>query len=388
MGSQLYPTGLPQYAQFHRTFRQVDERTWIVGGRLLITLGDSPRDRTSWPVGQRAEGWYHASEAPDPRPRSAPIQDGSRFRLLRHWREEGAMWEIGQCVLRVQLRVGSQDTKEADTLRALQGRELGLETPIVYADFEFDGYEYIIHSKLAGVPLDRVWSTLDAAEKSRCAHQVARFCRELASWERDRAEGVGGVNGSHMRDAALLLYPWQPGNTPQTMLENCVDMGLDCSRLVFAHNSLFPHNVIFHCEPGASEGRVVGIEDWTHAGFVPEGWVRAGFVLYDDDLGDEWQRLIHWALTSEDFSFPDGGQLMAWKEEREGESSIFQSQYWATAGRERRLNAEQHILDVTKPSENPGVSHFWDDVQPEENPYLSFPVTFRMLLDSLYYPPR
>ncbi|KAJ4308273.1 hypothetical protein N0V84_012194 [Fusarium piperis] len=388
MGTQLYPTDLPQYVHFHRTFRQVNERTWIVGGRLLISLLDSAHDVTSWPVGQGVVGWYHASEAPNPRPRSSPIRDGSRFKLLRHWQEEGAMWQIGQCVLRVQLRVGVRDTKEADTLRALQGRMLSLQVPVVYADFEFDGYEYIIYEKPPGVPLNKVWSSLDTDEKNSCAQQVARFCRELAAFERDRVEGVGGVNGSYMRDAALLHYHWQPDNTPQTMFQNCVDMGLDCSRLVFTHNFLFPHNVIFNCAPGANDGRVVGVEDWTHAGFVPEGWIRAGFVLYDDnDLGDgEWQRMIHSALSDEEFSFPDGEALMAWKEEREGESSIFQSQYWATMGRERRLNAERLILDATKPSENPGISSDWDNVQPEGNPHMTFPVTFRMALGSFYYP--
>ncbi|KAI8692745.1 hypothetical protein LRP88_07682 [Fusarium phalaenopsidis] len=386
MGSQLYPTTLPQYVHFYRTFRQVDERTWVIEGRLLVTLLDSPQDGTSWPVGDGA-GWYHASEAPNPRPHSSPIHDASRFKLLCHWREEGAMWEIGQCVLRVQLRVGNQDTKEADTLRALKGRVLSLATPTVYGDFEFDGYEYIIYSKIDGVPLNRVRNNLDAEHKNRCVSQIARFCKELASWERDRTEGVGGVNGSRMRDGSFLLHHWVVGNTPQAMLENCVTMSLDCSKLVFAHNFLFPHNVIFHCELGASEGRVVGVQDWTHAAFVPEGWVRTGFVLYDDDLGDDWRRLIHSALSSEDFSFPQEEPLMAWKREMQPESSILQSQYWATVGRERRLRAEQHILDVTKPSENPGVPHSWDDMQLEDYPDLPFCVS-QMIIKSFYYPQR
>ncbi|KAM6530808.1 hypothetical protein FSOLCH5_000303 [Fusarium solani] len=381
MGSQLYPTGLPQYVHFHRTFRQVDEWKWIIGGRLLITLLDSPKDKTSWPVGDGA-GWYHASEAPNPRPRSSPIQDPSRFKLLRHWKEEGAMWEIGQCVLRVQLRVGSHDTKEADTLRALGGRALSLQVPVVYADFEFDGYEYIIHSKLDGVPLDRVWRDLDADHKNRCVLQIARFCRELASWERRKIEGVGGVNGSHMRDGGLLIHPWMAGNTPQAMLENCETMGLGCSKLVFAHNVLYPQNVIFHCEGG-----VAGIQNWTHAGFVPEGWIRACVALYDDKLGEDWQRLIDLALSAEGFSVPEVEPLMAWKREMEPEASILQSQYWATLGRERRLRAEQHILDVTKPSENPGVPQSWDDMQLEDYPALPFCVS-QMIIKSFYYPQR
>ncbi|WAO83147.1 Hypothetical protein NCS54_00032800 [Fusarium falciforme] len=386
MGSQLYPMRLPQYVHFHRTFRQVDEWTWIIGGRLLITLLDSPKDRTSWPVGDGA-GWYHASEAPNPRPRSSPIQDPSRFKLLRSWQEEGAMWEIGQCVLRAELRVGSHDTKEADTLRALEGRVLSLQVPVVYASFEFDGYEYIIHSKLDGVPLNTVWKDLDADHKNRCVLQIARFCRELASWERRSIEGVGGVNGSHMRDGGLLIHPWIAGNTPQAMLENCVAMGLDCSKLVFAHNILAPQNVIFHCEPGASEGRVVGIQNWTYAGFVPEGRIRACVGLYDDNLGEDWQRLFHLALSAEGFSVPEMGLLMSWKREMEPERSVLMSQYWATAGRQRRLRAEQHILDVTKPSENPGVPRSWDDIQLEGYPELPFSVS-QMIIKSFYYPQR
>ncbi|RTE79930.1 hypothetical protein BHE90_005568 [Fusarium euwallaceae] len=387
MSSRLYPMAFPQYVHFHRTFRQVDERTWIIGGRLLISLLDSPHDRTSWPAGDDGAGWYHASIAPNPRPNSIPIHDESRFKLLTHWREEGAMWEIGKCILRVQLRVGEHDTKEADTLMALKGLVLSLETPTVYGDFEFDGYEYIIYSKIDGLPLNKVWNDLDAEHKNRCVSQIARFCKELSTWERDTAEGVGGIRGSRMRDAALLLHNWMGGNTPQAMLENCMAMGLDCSKLVFAHNFMFPHNIIFHCETGASDGCIVGIQDWTHAGFVPEGWVRAGFVLYDNNLGDEWRRLIHAALTSEHFSVPDEQPLMAWRRETAPEKSVLQSQYWATVGRERRLRAEQHILEVTKPSENPGVSDFWDGLLMEDYPHVSSPVSL-MSTRSYYYPQR
>lgn len=295
------------------------------------------------------------------------------------------MWEVGKCVIRVQLRVGDQDTKEADTLRALKGRVLSLATPTVYRDFEFDGYEYIIYRKIDGIPLNKVWNNLDAEHKNRCVSQIARFCKELASWERDMAEGVGGVNGSCMRDSALLPHHWMADNTPQAMLENCVTMGLDCSKLVFAHNYLFPHNVIFHCEPGASEGSIVGVQDWTHAGFVPEGWVRAGFVLYDDDLGDEWRDLIHLALSSEEFSFPEEEPLMAWKRDWEDSSSAMQSQYWATVGRESRLRAEEHILDVTKPSENPDIPFSWDEMQQLDPSNFSDWIG-EMCITSSYYP--
>ncbi|UPK97868.1 hypothetical protein LCI18_008803 [Fusarium solani-melongenae] len=384
MGSPLYPMCFPQYVYFHKTFRQVDEWTWIIGGRLLITLLDMPKDRTSWPVGNGAAGWYHASEAPNPRPRSSPIQDPSRFKLLGSWQEEGTAWEIGKCVLRAHLRVGSHDAKEAETLRALEGRTLSLQVPVVYASFEFDGYEYTIRSKLDGVPLNKVWNDLDADHKNRCVLQIARFCRERASWERRSIEGVGGVNGTHLRDGGLLIHHWMAGNTPQALLENCVAMGFDCSKLVFAYNLLLPRNIIIHCEPGASEGGVVGIQNWAYAGFVPEGRIRACVGLYDDGLGEEWQRLFHLALSAEGFPLPEMELLNSWVREMEPEKSVLTNQYWATTGRQRRLRAEQHILHVTKPSENPDVPRSWDDDQLEGYPDLQFSVS-GMIIKSFYY---
>ena len=378
MASQTDPERLPQYVHFCRTFRQVDECTWIIGGRVLITLLAAPKDKTSWPVGDGV-GWFHASEAPHPRPKSIPVRDFSRFKLLRSWQEEGAMWEIGQCVLRARLRIGSRDTKEADTLRALEGWPLSLQVPAVHADFEFDGYEYVIYSKLDGVPLNQAWGSLDADNKSRCVLLIARFCKELATWERHSMEGVGGVNGSHMRDACLIIHYWTTNNSPLTVLENCVAMGMDCSRLIFSHNLLSAGNVIFHPEKG-----VVGIQNWVSAGFIPESKIRACVGRYDKNLGEEWQCLMDAALSAEGFSWPQG-QWNHWQEKTQPERSILQSQYWATVGREKRLKAEEHILNVTKPSENPGVPPTWDDAQPEIYGDLTLSVP-QMIARSFYYP--
>ncbi|KAI8724630.1 hypothetical protein NCS52_00032600 [Fusarium sp. LHS14.1] len=379
MASQIDPERLPQYVHFYRTFRQVDECTWIIGGRVLIKLLQGPKDKTSWPVGD-GKGWYHASEAPNPRPKSTPIRDFSRFKLVRSWQEEGAMWEIGQCVLRAQLRIGSCDTKEADTLRALEGWPLSLQVPAVYADFEFDGYEYVIYSKLDGVSLSKVWGSLDEDDKNRCVLQIAKFCKELATWERHSSEGVGGVDGSHMRDAGILVHYWTPSNTPRVVLENCEAMGMDCSRLVFAHNLLSAGNVIFH-----PEKCVVGIQNWVSAGFIPEEKIRACVSRFDKDLGEDWKCLMQTALSAEGFSFPKGKPFKDWHKEMQPERSILQSQYWATVGREKRLKAEEHILDVTKPSENPGVPPTWDDAQPEIYGDLTFSVP-KMIMSSFYYP--
>ncbi|KAM0430533.1 hypothetical protein ACHAPT_005882 [Fusarium lateritium] len=382
MACQLYPVEHPQYSHFHKTFRQIDEKTWIVGGRLLITHLDAPMDHASWPGGIQG-GWYHASEAPTPRPSSYPVKDAAGIRLLNHWREEGAMWEVGTSILKVRLKVGPNDTREGTTLRFLQEQTLSLQTPFVYADYEFDGYDYVVYNQLIGVPLNTAWGDMEPDLQDRCVSQIATFCRELAACQRDKAEGVDGRN---MRNEALLLYPAMRANTSETMLENCEGMGLDCSKLVLAHNFMFSSSILFDWGVTPDGPRVVGVQDWAHAGFVPEEWVSASFSLFDDNLGAEWQGKIHEALRREGFHAPDPEPLIAWKKNSETESSLLGEKYWASKGRDRRLAAENHIIDVTKESENPGVKPFWDDVEPDDDPYFVFPVTYPLILESFHYP--
>ena len=60
---------------------------------------------------------------------------------------------------------------EAEVLAAVQGR-LPVPAPRVHAAGEYDGWGYVLMSRLPGVPLDTVWDQLPAADRDRLADQL------------------------------------------------------------------------------------------------------------------------------------------------------------------------------------------------------------------------
>jgi hypothetical protein len=83
--------------------------------------------------------------------------------------------------------------------------------------------------------------------------------------------------------------------SPKQLLENCAEMFMDVSTLVFYHCDLGPTNILVDVGTGS-----LGIIDWEIAVYFPVEWVRTKFRLSagmnlsfgDEDSRGDWRRRV------------------------------------------------------------------------------------------------
>lgn len=261
------------FVRFH--LRQTDDNTWDLFKALVFKRqADKPSSGVFWPDSV-CGGYFTVSEAPA----TSTMEDGSvENKPICMWLESfyqedrdllqntGCTWVIGDATLHVEYRLSYPDLVFVDeTLAELYNRKPSFEIPRVIWSKNLGDYRLTLCSNLAGQRLSDVWPTLEEPAKQHIAAQVAAAHDELTSWERD---SWGGVNG---KESIKAMIPSPRGvrcyfNEKPSKLR---EFGFDCSKSVFAHNFLMPDNVIVD-----AQGELVGIKDWTWAGFVPRDLAR------------------------------------------------------------------------------------------------------------------
>lgn len=154
----------------------------------------------------------------------------------------------------------------AETLEALQERNLSFKTPEVLWTKLHDGRRYTLYTNIPGQRLSFAWPNLSDETKSRIAEQVAGAHNELSKWQ---AKEVSSARGKwFVPPIRVTIRRSLSTSYFKHMRESLEKFGYEFEDTVFAHLMPMPSNIIVD---GA--GSLVGITDWTLAGFVPKQMV-------------------------------------------------------------------------------------------------------------------
>lgn len=294
----------------NQSIQEISQGSWIIGNRILLSRQSSPSSGPCWSDGTGS--FYVISDAVYPPPPSRPLPSTSTIKLVYDAGRASAVWSIGDAFCKVKI-IDPSATREHVTLNFLHHKKPHSFTiPQVHHHTEYDGRYYVILSRLAGQTLTEAWPSMNEAMKQHYVSRVASICKELSVWQ---ADSISGVDGQHLSDLFLtrLVLP-NHDCCPQNLLNNCKELGMDCSKFYFYHCDLGPGNIIVNLAEGS-----LGIIDWETAGFVPREWIRTKFRVAggldlpggDEDSRVDWRRRVQRQLGKE--GFPEiAEQWMGW----------------------------------------------------------------------------
>lgn len=227
-------------------------------------------------------------DAPVPLPESRPLSDSSDIRLTHEAGGVSAVFSVGTAFCKVRILDVPDVTREHVTLEWLQQRTWSFTTPRVLYHAEHDDRYYIFVSRISGETIDSIWASLEESMRQELAERLADICRELAV-PADR-NSICGVDGNALSERYLCGRVVDC--SPLNLRKSCLELGMDCSTLVFYHCDLGPSNILVDKANGS-----IGIIDWETAGFVPVEWIRTKFRVSSGmnlSSGDEldWRRRV------------------------------------------------------------------------------------------------
>ncbi|KAK4893950.1 hypothetical protein LTR27_007756 [Elasticomyces elasticus] len=269
-----------------KLMKQITDRSWLFAGRLVLSETDAPADQHSWSDGKGV--YYTITDASRAPPSTQDLPADGDVQLVYDAGGVSAVWAIGNAYCKIKI-LEPHTTREHVTLEYLQTRApLSFAIPRVIYQTEFDSLYCIVLSKVEGVILDEAWDEMDERMKEQCVSQVVNICGELASW---RGESVSGVDGNYLSE--LYLSGKDGASDPDSLMEVCRAVNMDCTSLVFYHCDLGPGNIIVNMREG-----VVGIIDWETAGFVPKEWIRTKFRVSSglNFAGDDQDCAVDWRV--------------------------------------------------------------------------------------------
>ncbi|KAK6501679.1 hypothetical protein TWF481_009508 [Arthrobotrys musiformis] len=154
----------------------------------------------------------------------------------------------------------------------------------------------ICMSYIEGTRLSDAWPHLNPLQKAEVEAQLRAYLAELRALEPPVPAYIGGVSGGPLRDVRLnkLGVPatgeavssivefedWLLSTTitalPAKIKAHIKDSmaklrGQKGYRIVFTHGGMYPHNILVR-KQGDDRWEVVGILDWSSAGWYPEYW--------------------------------------------------------------------------------------------------------------------
>jgi len=192
----------------------------------------------------------------------------------------------------------------------------GLRIAKVLYNGEWEGRYYLIVTGMPGQTLNRVWPQIDEMKKTWCISQISLFCSTLSA---RKFTYIGGVDGGYLPEHFLADRgdASDDGFSPDKLLQNCKNLGMDCSSSVLYHTDLGPGNILVDL-PNAS----ISVIDFECVGFVPRKWVRTKFRISSglnlelddsrDDARHEWRSRMRRQLGAE--GFPDvSTRYMSWR---------------------------------------------------------------------------
>ncbi|KAI1411061.1 kinase-like protein [Hypoxylon sp. FL1857] len=259
----------------NESIQEISKDSWLIANKLVLSRQSSPPyDQPSWSDGNNA--FYVLSEVRGPLPASIPLSKTSDIQKVYDAGGASAVWRVGEAFIKVKKIRLPNATREHVALGHLHTkRPLNFDIPDVHYHAEFDGRYYIVLSRLPGPTLGEVWPRLDEAAKQ------------------DTSDAISGVDGHQVSDLFLTKPDAEENCDPQILLNNCKEVGMDCSSFVFYHCDLGPGNIIVN-------EISIGIIDWETAGFVPVEWIRTKFRISggldlpveDEDARTDWRRRV------------------------------------------------------------------------------------------------
>ncbi|KAH6985592.1 kinase-like domain-containing protein [Ilyonectria destructans] len=295
--------------QVRDSVRQIDDNSWLIGNKLLLHR-TSVAENCLW----HTDGLYYTLSDDSslfPAPETLPTD--SYVCPLYSSADVSAVWRFGDAFLKIKLFQGRRDaTTENVTLDWLAKEKLSFVTPRTFYYTKEDDRSYLFSSRVPGKTLAGAWKGMNEDDKTNYACRIAEICEELSI---RTSEAITGVDGRQLADAWLHSSPNPPDFRPETLRENCTQLGMGTSAsstFVFYHNDLGPANIIIN------SGQVVGIIDWEIAGYVPREWIRTkfgvGWGMDFDSHNDpsEWRSQVERQLGRK--GFPE--VIDAWKKWR------------------------------------------------------------------------
>jgi hypothetical protein len=253
----------------------IDEDSWIIGD-LLVSRQASESSESCWADGKGA--YFTITEAPSPLP---PLTAGCPFRLLRCNLWRGGMWEIGEAVLEVTTMDKTETARKLAEVDILNNQELTVITPRVIYEGRHGEHQYMVFSIANGERAVDVWNKLAGEDQDRLIGNIACFFRDLSTW---RGSKICRLDGSNLDEATLSLNinPHE-GNSPEELLKNCKDIGMDCSNLVFMDADLMPCYIRVDCNL-----QVISIDCPRKPCFAPKDWIRTKLRQVPNPFGDDF----------------------------------------------------------------------------------------------------
>ncbi|RBR25749.1 uncharacterized protein FIESC28_01431 [Fusarium coffeatum] len=243
--------------------RQIDDNSWLIGG-VVISRHASEPSGPCW--GDGKGGFFTISEAPNPRPTTRPISKNDDCPIEDHLLLEPSSYNIYQVGLAFLAIDDGKGTPEHITLEALAKIPLSFQIPKVYYHGVHDDRYYIVYSALPGKTICEAWpETNDDALKERWLEQIVDSCVELSALS---SQAMTGITGDTLAEWWLSRDFLETSVTPESLLQTCKEIGMDCSNLVFQQNDLSP--LAFTVD---ESGKLLGIYHWGDAGFLPKDWI-------------------------------------------------------------------------------------------------------------------
>ena len=290
------------------SIKEINADSWLIGNDILLCRGSSQSSYTSWSDGKGS--LFSLSKAFHPLPPTRQLTSTNTIRLIYDAGGVSAVWNIGVAFCKIKI-LDQCATREHVTLSYLLKREpLSFAVPHVYHHAKYDGRYYLFISKLRGQTLGTAWATMPETVKTNYVFRVANICKELAAWQ---GETISGVDGQNLSDHFLTKSGLGRDCSPEILLQNCREMGLECTRFYFYHCDLGPGNIIV--DVGT---QFIGIIDWETAGFVPKEWIRTKFCLSSGmnlpDNDPDWRRRLRRALEEDGFDEISDQWMNWWNE--------------------------------------------------------------------------
>ena len=209
---------------------------------------------------------------------------------------------------------------EAGVLGAVRGR-LPIVTPQVHAAGEHDGWDYLLMSRVPGVPLDTVWDQIPAGERDRLAGQLGETIAALHRlplpeitgwWPADWPAFVAGQRAQCVSEQRALGLPPRWADQLAGFLD---EVALPSGPPVLLHTEVMRQHLLVSADPSEAwrlsglvdfEPAMRGEREYEFVGvgvFVAEGDGRflartlTAYGYRRDQLGpDLRRRLLAWGI--------------------------------------------------------------------------------------------
>ena len=259
----------------NKSIKQIDSETWLIGGHVLHR-SPYPSDVATW-NDDSDKSSYTLTVAPTPLLSATTPLDSPYIKLIYESRDARAIWSIGNSVVCKAAYTTKGTTPESVTLNFVRNQQqpYSFETPEVLHHAFASDRSFLFHQRLPGRTLEVAWPSLNDFWRRRYVKLVASACREMAEW---KGHVIGGVDGQNLPQVDLLptLSPQGAQDFSSTNLQaRCELLGMDCSDLVFSHNSLALESIIVEDEPSEK----IGLIDFEIAGYFPRTWIRTKCIV-------------------------------------------------------------------------------------------------------------